>query len=568
MLLAARRKIVSGLAHAGPHPCTSLPNTFLGRPCRCVRTGVRLIGNGAHRVTRPTCSFAVAIGLLCVAFLGLPSSGFTAAPKKPAARTVIREENAKAGALDWQLTRVRVDKNEFRSPLIEGYCSRQSVKAGESLEVMVSTDPPRAFNLEIFRMGYYGGRGARLMQQLGPFNGKTQPTPTPAAKNLHECAWESATRLTIPKDWVSGVYLGRLTTVPNAANEPYWQSYVVFIVRDDRPADILFQCSDNTWQAYNRWPNDFSVYTDPKGGQGPWADVSFDRPYGRESQFTGVVNDPLTVGSGEFLPLEFPLAYWLEEHGYDVTYCANSDLLTPDRGLKCKAFISVGHDEYWDLRQFRSVERMRDAGVNLLFLSGNAVCWVTPLRAGADGRENRIMFRGGPYGATNDYAVERERDHGPFPERGPDEGFLMGVRNIEPVNGGGDWTIVKPGHWIFAGTGVKAGDRIPGLIGWEYHGDPAAIPGLEIVGAGTAWVGGDRPQKWAATIYPGPKGNFVFNASTIFWAQGLSSPPGHTLPWSHWSRPHGPDPRVQRITANLLDRAIGVRNLESKGDAR
>ncbi|MCC6821531.1 MAG: hypothetical protein IT579_12430, partial [Verrucomicrobia subdivision 3 bacterium] len=132
MLLAARRKIVSGLAHAGPHPCTSLPNTFLGRPCRCVRTGVRLIGNGAHRVTRPTCSFAVAIGLLCVAFLGLPSSGFTAAPKKPAARTVIREENAKAGALDWQLTRVRVDKNEFRSPLIEGYCSRQSVKAGES----------------------------------------------------------------------------------------------------------------------------------------------------------------------------------------------------------------------------------------------------------------------------------------------------------------------------------------------------------------------------------------------------------------------------------------------------
>ena len=56
-------------------------------------------------------------------------------------------------------------------------------------------------------------------------------------------------------------------------------------------------------------------------------------------------------------------------------------MLTPDRGLKCKAFLSVGHDEYWDIRQFRSVEQMRDAGVNLLFLSGNAVCWVTPLRA-------------------------------------------------------------------------------------------------------------------------------------------------------------------------------------------
>ena len=73
-----------------------------------------------------------------------------------------------------------------------------------------------------------------------------------------------------------------------------------------------------------------------------------------------VVNDPLTVGSGEFLPFEFPLAYWLEQHGYDVAYCSNSDMLTPDRELNCAAFISVGHDEYWDIPQFRSVETMRD----------------------------------------------------------------------------------------------------------------------------------------------------------------------------------------------------------------
>jgi hypothetical protein len=231
-------------------------------------------------------------------------------------------------------------------------------------------------------------------------------------------------------------------------------------------------------------------------------------------------------------------------------------MVTPDRGLKCKSFISVGHDEYWDIRQFESVQKMRDAGVDLLFLSGNTLCWVTPLRAGFDGRPNRIMFRGGPYGAENDYAVGRERDNGPFPHRGPDEGLLMGVRNIEPVNGGGDWVITQPEHWIFEGTGVNAGDSIPGLIGWEYHGDPPDIPGLEVVAGGTAWQGGVNPQQWTATIYPGPKNNFVFNASTIFWVQGLSSPPGHTLPWSHWSRPHGPDDRVQRITANLLHRAL------------
>jgi hypothetical protein len=201
---------------------------------------------------------------------------------------------------------------------------------------------------------------------------------------------------------------------------------------------------------------------------------------------------------------------------------------------------------------------MRDSGVNLLFFSGNSVCWVTPYRDSSSGVPNRIMFRGGPYGGKHTYAELRERLNGPFPHRGPDEGYLIGARNVDPVNGGGDWICTKPDHWIFAGTGMKAGDRIPGLIGWEYHGDPPSdIPGLEIVGEGTALQGGTRPQHWTATIYPGPKGNFVFNASTIFWCQDLSSPPGHMLPWSHWSRPHGPDERVQKITHNLLRSATG-----------
>ena len=399
------------------------------------------------------------INMLLVTFaVGL---GWALGPTMSAVAGPIVAENAHPGAADWQLTRVRVDKGAYRSTWVEGYCSKQSIAAGESIDIMVSTNPPVPFQIEIFRMGYYGGTGARLMTTLGPFDGITQPDPEIGEKDLHECRWAPTTALEIPADWVSGVYLGRLTTLPESEELPYWQSYIVFIVRDDRPADILFQCSDNTWQAYNRWPNNYSVYTHPKGNQGPWADVSFDRPYGREAQFTGVVNDPLTVGSGEFLPLEFPLAYWLEQHGYDVTYCANSDMLTPDRGLKCKSFISVGHDEYWHIDQFNSVVKMRDKGVNLLFLSGNSVCWVTPFKPSSDGRPNRIMFRGGPYGAQNDYALSRLEKHGPFPEHGPDEGLLMGARNVSPVNGGGDWIIRKPEHWIFEGTGVERGREYP-----------------------------------------------------------------------------------------------------------
>jgi hypothetical protein len=273
--------------------------------------------------------------------------------------------------------------------------------------------------------------------------------------------------------------------------------------------------------------------------------------------YSQIFENPQTIGSGEWLCFEFPMAYWLEKHGYDVTYCSNSDMLAPDRGLKCKTFISNGHDEYWDIRQYESVVKMRDSGVNLLFLSGNSVCWVSPFRESHDGRGNRIIFRGGPYGGNYKWAQLRQQQHGPFPHRGPDEGYLMGSRNVDPVNGGGDWVCAKPDHWIFEGTGMKQGESIPGLIGWEYHGDPPTdIPGLEIVAEGTALQGGVNPQQWTATIYPGPKGNFVFNASTIWWCQDLASPPGHWIPWSHWSRPHGPDQRVERIMHNLLRRRL------------
>ncbi len=493
-----------------------------------------------------------------VASAGILWGGSIAAQQTDVARdrgkNIISTENAKVGSTDWQLTRVKTDRRDgIRCPLIEGYCSRQSVGAGESIDIYVSTNPTADFNIEIFRTGYYGGRGARLMSKIGPLKGITQPTPESSEKRLRECQWQSAATVTIPHDWPSGVYIGRLTTLSDATGYGYWQSYVVFIVTDNRVADILVQCSDNTWQAYNQWPDHDSLYTNPQGNQGPWSDVSFDRPYGMYPQ---IFQNPQTIGSGEWLCFEFPMAYWLERHGYDVTYCSNRDMLTPDRGLKCKAFLSVGHDEYWDIRQYESAVAMRDAGVNLMFFSGNAVCWVSPLRESTAGVANRILFRGGPYGGKYKWAALREREHGPFPHRGPDEGYLIGARNVDPVNGAGDWICTNPNHWLYHDTGMQRGDRIAGLIGWEYHGDPAIdLPGLEIVAEGTALQGGVNPQRWTSTIYPGPKGNFVFNASTIWWSQGLSSPPGHQLPWSHWSRPHGPDERVAQMTKNLLDRA-------------
>lgn len=476
-----------------------------------------------------------------------------------AGSNVVRDENTKPGALDWQLTRVRIDKSSERSPWIEGYCSKQSVLAGESIGIMVSTDPPSKFRIEIFRTGYYGGRGARLMRTLGPFQGTAQAIPPIGEKRLRECRWAPATTLQIPGDWPSGVYLGRLTTVPDAADQPYWQSYVIFIVRDTRRADVLFQCSDNTWQAYNKWPDNYSLYTDPRGAHAREVAVSFDRPYGRMPQYTGIVNDPLSVGSGEFLCFEQPLAYFLEEHGYDVTYCSNCDCLDASQITRCKTFISVGHDEYWDVPQYNATKAAIESGVNVLWLSGNSVFAVSQFSDSSDGRRDRIITRVGHFAGLSDeeYVRDEKTMTKDWRRAGPDETLIMGARTVMPANGGADWVCVKPENWIFEGTGMKKGDGIPGLVGWEHHGAPGKLPGLEVVAEGTAWSGGVTPVRWTATIFPGPKGNFVFNAATIFWCQGLSMPPGHTLPWSHWSRPHGPDRRVQQITRNLLRRAVG-----------
>ncbi|MEZ6053510.1 MAG: DUF6605 domain-containing protein [Planctomycetaceae bacterium] len=488
--------------------------------------------------------------------LGLTMAATTASAQQvQQASSLIERENERPGTTDWQLTRVRINKGKFRTSLIEGYCSHQSIAAGQKLSIHVSTEPARKFLVDIYRMGYYGGAGAMHKQQFGPLTGVTQPVPemTALPERLRECRWEPSVEFTIPDDWLSGVYLGKLTTIPESKSEPYWQSYVIFIVRDDRQADVLFQCSDNTWQAYNQWPDRESLYTHPDGAHAPGVAVSFDRPYG---MYTQIFEPALSIGSGEFLLWEFPLCYWLEQYGYDVTYGCNCDTLNADFLTRCRSFISVGHDEYWDLRQYHAVEAAIEAGVNILWLSGNSVFVVSPFSESHDGRSDRIITRIGSYGEMRRDELETYPTIFPGLEgKAPDERNIIGARSVVPFNGGGDWTCTNPDHWVFASTGMKQGESIPGLVGWEHHGEPDPNrAGLEVLAEGSVWAGGDNEGRYAATIFPGPKGNFVFNAATIFWSQGLSSPPGHILPWSHWSRPHGPDLRVQKIMTNLLSR--------------
>ena len=124
-------------------------------------------------------------------------------------------ENRKEGTTDWLITKVEKRRCEYpdnqwcRRPAVEGYVSHQSILAGEKLKVFVSTNPVQEYKLDIYRMGYYGGKGGRKMLSTGTLKGTTQAEPQPdSVTNLFECNWKESYSFNIPKNWVSGVYVG------------------------------------------------------------------------------------------------------------------------------------------------------------------------------------------------------------------------------------------------------------------------------------------------------------------------------------------------------------------------
>jgi hypothetical protein len=467
----------------------------------------------------------------------------------------IQLENQHPGTTDWLITRVESvaaatrDERYARQRAIEGYASQASVRPGDVLTGFVSTTPPAPYRVDVYRMGHYGGKGGRALVELGPFQGEVQPEPVEGEEQLVEAGWRPSFQLPIMDGWTSGVYLAKLTTLDRG-----YESYIIWVVRDDRRADLMLQVSDVTWQAYNRWPGWRSLY-DWKGN--PWhtatpsARVSFDRPYGLYYNKLPANLVPKTNGSGEFLLWEFPLVFWLEQQGYDVTYVSGIDTHRAAAGgapaggagdlTRAKGFISVGHDEYYSRAMFENLTRARDAGVSLVFLSGNAVDGEITILPSRDGREHRTFQRAPGHPDTNEFS---------------DEHLLMGSTSYGV--GLGDWTVRQPDHWLFAGTGMRLGDSIPSLVGWEYHGPPLRDdPSLVVLASGKVYDrrGEQQQPEYAATLYDGPRGNVVFNAATCWWSMLLSAPPGFVNPPEEdFARS---DPRVQRITQNLLARIIG-----------
>ncbi len=467
----------------------------------------------------------------------------------------VREENEKAGTRDWLLANPAPVKASCRATAIEGYSSATSVRAGDELTLFVSTDPVADWSVEWYRTGYYQGNGGRLVGREDRRRGVTQPTPDIGPYRARACAWEPSLTIRIPDDWLSGVYLGKLTEHTSG-----YQTYVIFIVKDDRPCDLIQQCSDLTWQAYNRWPDLYSVYDDGfTNGMywGPGVGMSFARPYGKYRQ---LYDAPLSEGSGEWLLWEFPFAYWAEQAGYDLSYTSCLDLDSdPGTLRRTKGFLSVGHDEYYTRAMFDNLTQAVEDGLNVAFLSGNSVAGqVTHVT-----HPPRTLIRSDIFAAAEPDMIRILPSMAYLPFEAPDAKDLLGSRSTYPTMGGGDWTCVLPDHWIFTGSGMKEGESIPGLVGWETHGLVTDTRNIEIVASGTVSSKKYGTGPYAATVYTTGRGNAVFNAATIYWADGLSEPPGYQRPYDYVPR-NGADARVQAITKNVLDRFVASPRLADK----
>ena len=301
---------------------------------------------------------------------------FAQAPTNP---IVLENDVLGSPASEWDVTGAG-------DPSIQGFATDISVNKGQTVEFKVKTNSIN-YRIDIYRLGYYRGAGARLVAaNLVPSAALPQTQPpcnVNGTTGLADCGNWGVSASWSTAGAVSGIYLAKLKRLDVTG-----ASHIVFIVRDDaRKADVVMQTSDTTWQAYNQYGGGSLYCLGPHSNAGTVyscagraTKVSYNRPF-----------DTRNHDATSFLfNAEYPMVRWLEANGYDVKYITGVDTERRAGDLvaeatKPKAFLSVGHDEYWSAGQRASVEAARNEGVNLAFFSGNEIYWKTRFEPSVDG---------------------------------------------------------------------------------------------------------------------------------------------------------------------------------------
>ena len=367
------------------------------------------------------------------------------------ARWVI-EENDKPGTTAWQIHGAHAG--------ISGFASLAYAQPGQKITLYVSTTG-RTFRAQAFRMGYYHGRGARLIWTSAQVKGKDQPgCPVTSGINMVACDnWSPSLTFDVTAAFVQGDYLIKLVGPGNR------QSYVPLTIWD--PASTAAYVIKNdvfTWQAWNFYGG-YDYYQGLGGcppGVYPVCNrarvVSYDRPYAAED------------GSGNFLGLEYPLVKWAEQHGLDVTYATDLTVQEhPGYLLKHKVLLSLGHDECWSLGERQAAVKAYDTGVNIVFFAASPILRHVRTQASPLGPDRELVdYRDSAAdpldGRGNPLQVTGNEWSNP-PSSWPEYGFVGDTYAgfLEPGLHVG-FRVADASAWVFAGTGLRNGTVIPGVI--------------------------------------------------------------------------------------------------------
>jgi len=459
----------------------------------------------------------------------------------------ITAENELPGTASWKVTKP-ANLHE-----IAGYITRPSVQSGGSLDVHVNAkgaEASSAYTVEVFRMGYYGGAGARLVS--GPDSHNAGPALADAsqvdtATGRVEANWPVGFTIDTT-GFLSGSFLVRLTSTHG------FQAYVPFTVRSSAATDFLLLQSHLTWQGYNteggnslyQWngayPNLHTVWcflwwcqwtwNDPVTGQAQYSStkpavrpnayqVGFRRPYAMPGRLGG------SFGSGEMLFFELPLIQWVEQQGFNVSYAADFDLNDHTVPTGVKAVILPGHQEYWTGPMRDNAEEAQSRGVGLVSFGANQAYWrcrlegSTPTDVGA--YTCYKSTNGEPHPddpLKNDPALASAQFRSTFVGR-PEQTLLGSmfhgwINSYLPYAGAPgtgtygyqDMQATSSNDPLLTGTGVQADELYPGLVGGEFDrvwpGYPT-IPGTRKIFserfAPSQWSGGGSAlQQWLCSI--------------------------------------------------------------------
>jgi hypothetical protein len=488
-------------------------------------------------------------------------------------------ENALPGdpQSDWQVQGVG-------DPTIQGYATSMSANVGETVNFKIKT-PASSYHIDILRLGYYGGLGARkIASNIQPSAKLPQTQPECLQRpttGLIDCGnWGVSASWTVPKNAVSGVYVAHLVR-----NDTGGSSQIPFVVRNDSShSEILLQTSDETWEAYNAYGGN-SLYgctvacppSKAKAYKGAYS-VSYNRPF--DGSFTE------DRGASYLYYAEYQMIYWLEKNGYNVSYTSQSEVDRNGALLKNhKLFVSSGHDEYWSAAGRANVEAARESGVNLAFFSGNEVFWKTRFEASTEGSNTPYRtlttYKETHWEGPSDPAdppvwtgAWNDPRGGPTDDGGKPQNALTG-QQFEVNSGTSDITVpsAEGKLRLWRHTSVEtlgSGQALTlapgqGTLGYEWDEDvdngfrPAGefdlsttvVSGVQaFVDYGTN-ITGSATATHHLTLYRAPSGAIVFGAGTVQFSWGLAN----VNAWNYaTTEPHKkePDANMQQFTVNLF----------------